>query len=373
MRVVIARTMPEFSMEVYADGLISGLRTVRPDWEIIDLSPSPIDRNDTSLIVRVWKYYERFWNFPYIISRYEADVVHIIEAAEAHILYRLRKAELKTVVTCHDLINYYYQNNELLSSKVPSISHNVWLYAIRAMRYANHIVSVSEATAKDALKILSLDPERISVIPNAVESIFQPLPEDTINPLYEKYKIHTDFFCLLNVGSNHKRKNIVNIIKAVKILKQKMLPVKFLKVGSDFTAKQKEIIREHKLENDVIFFGRPDKKTLVQIYNLADVLVAPSLFEGFGMTILEAMACGTPTVTSKVSSMPEVVGDAGLCVDPESPQEIADAIYSLYENPVAYKTLVVRGLNRVKSFTWEKTAEQVAMVYEKLMKEKPTC
>ncbi|HEY9827396.1 MAG TPA: glycosyltransferase, partial [Stenomitos sp.] len=129
----------------------------------------------------------------------------------------------------------------------------------------------------------------------------------------------------------------------------------------------------HKLENDVIFFGRPDKKTLVQIYNLADVLVAPSLFEGFGMTILEAMACGTPTVTSKVSSMPEVVGDAGLCVDPESPQEIADAIYSLYENPVAYKTLVVRGLNRVKSFTWEKTAEQVAMVYEKLMKEKPTC
>jgi glycosyltransferase involved in cell wall biosynthesis len=111
--------------------------------------------------------------------------------------------------------------------------------------------------------------------------------------------------------------------------------------------------------------GNPDKARLVQIYNAADVLLAPSLYEGFGLTIVEAMACGTPVITSNVSSLPEVVGDAGIMIDPNCPQAIADAVIELYKNPVLYANLIEKGLSRSQFFNWQNTAEQVATIYEK--------
>lgn len=368
MRVAIARTMPEFSMNVYTDGLISGLRIVRPDWEILDLVPEPIDRKSKSLLLRVRKYYERFWNFPRLVKRQKADIVHIIDAAEAHIVYWLCQTNHHTVVTCHDLINYFYADNRQASVQLPFISHKMWLYAIHGMTFADRIISVSNNTAKDTHQILHIEPSRITVVPNAVEQIFQPLPSIEIDSLYQKYEISSESLCLLNVGSDHQRKNLLNILKAVKILCDQALPIIFFKVGSDFTAEQQALIAEQQLNSCVRYLGKPDKATLVQIYNLADILVTPSLFEGFGMTILEAMACGTPVITSNVSSMPDVAGDAGLLIDPQSPEAIAREVERLYYDRDLYQTYVTKGLARVQSFTWEAAAEQVARVYENLVR-----
>ncbi len=143
-------------------------------------------------------------------------------------------------------------------------------------------------------------------------------------------------------------------------------------MGSDFTAEQQALIGEQKLNSCVRYLGKPDRETLVQIYNLADILVTPSLFEGFGMTILEAMACGTAVITSNVSSMPDVAGDAGLLVDPKSPEAIAQAVERLYCDRALYQVCVTKGLARVQSFTWEATAEQVAQVYENLVQPRTT-
>jgi glycosyltransferase involved in cell wall biosynthesis len=367
MRVVIARTMPEFSMDVYAQGLISGLRRVRPDWEIIELSPYPIDRKTSSVWVRIHKYYERFWNFPRCVRRQDADVIHILDAAEAHMVYGLRKRNKRTVVTCHDLINYFYADNRVASVQMPLISHNMWLRAIRGMGFADHIVAVSAATAKDTAQILNIAPDRISVVPDAVETNFCPFLKHQVQSIRQRYGVQPDTFCLLNVGSDHTRKNLVNVLKSLEILQQEGLPFEFWKVGSDFTAEQKDTIQNLKLEGVVRYLGRPDRSILIELYNAADVLVFPSLFEGFGMPLLEAMACGTPVVTSNVSAMPEVVGDDGMLVDPNSPQSIAEAIIRLHHDPILHAKLTAGGLTRVKSFTWQNTAEQIAKIYEQIV------
>lgn len=367
MRVVIARTMPNFSMDVYADGLVSGLRTVRPNWEIVELAPHPVDRGSRSLFLRVQKYYERFWRFPRTVRNQKADIFHIIDHSEAHIVHSLRKTGKPVVVTCHDLINFFYRDNLRGSVQVPIVSSGLWLRSVRAMQHANHVVTVSSVTAKDTTQILNIEPARIAVIPNAVEAIFQQLSKNQSESFRQKHGVSPETICLLNVGGNHPRKNISTILKVVKILKEKGLPIQFWKAGSEFTEDDKRFIQTHGIDSNVSYLGQPDKSTLVQIYNAADILIAPSLHEGFGITILEAMACGTPVITSNVSAMPEVAGDAGVLVDPEDAQSIADAVCHLHTNPVYYQELVNRSLVRVKSFTWEKTAEQIAEVYDKLL------
>jgi glycosyltransferase involved in cell wall biosynthesis len=354
-------------MDVYADGLVSGLRVVRPNWEIVELAPHPIDRSSRSLFLRGWKYYERFWNFPRIVKHQVADIYHIIDHSEAHIANWLRKTGKPVVVTCHDLINYFYRDNLQGSVKLPIVSNGLWLNSVRSMQHADRIVAVSSVTAKDTAQILNIEPARIVVIPNAVEAVFRQLPQNQAESFRLAHGVTPETICLLNVGSNHPRKNLSTILEVVDCLKQRGLPIRLWKAGADFTNEQKSFIQNRGLENHITYLGNPDKLTLVQIYNAADILIAPSLHEGFGMTILEAMACGTPVITANVSAMPEVVGDAGVLVDPKDYQAIADAVCHLHNNPDDYQDLVTKGLVRARSFTWEKTAERIAEIYEKLL------
>jgi glycosyltransferase involved in cell wall biosynthesis len=370
MRVVIARMMPEPSMDVYTDGIISGLRTVRPNWEILDLKPHPVDRKSRSLFLRLKKYYERFWHFPQQVQQQEADIFHIIDPSEAHITYWLKKKNKPVVVTCHDLVNFYCRDNLQGSVELPFISRRMWLYAVKGMKCANHIVAVSSMTAKDTTQILDIEPARISIIPNAVDAAFHPLPTEQAISLRQKYDISSETVCLLNVGSNHPRKNLSTILKVVETLRQRGLSIHLWKVGADFTDEQKVFIQNQGLENSISYLGKPDKSTLIQIYNAADMLLAPSLHEGFGITLLEAMACGIPVITSKVSAMPEVVGNAGVLVDPMDHQAIAEEVIHLHKHPDAYQELVNKGYARAKLFTWEKTAEQIAEIYEQVLSHK---
>ncbi|WP_309739448.1 MULTISPECIES: glycosyltransferase family 1 protein [unclassified Chamaesiphon] len=370
MRVAIARTMAEFSLDIYTDNLIAGLKKVRPEWEIIELVPRSFDRGSYSISLRIQKYYERFWRYPQAVRQQVADIFHIVEPCDANIAYWLQNSGSPIVVTCHDLANYFFPDNLQGSVQLPIVSKRAWLYSVNGMRYADHLISVSSATASDTTEILEIDPTQITVIPNAVEDIFGPLPKSAIAAYRQQQHISPATFCLLNVGSNHPRKNIDTILEAIAILKDRQLPIAFWKAGADFTSAQQQFIQDRGLESIVRYFGKPDKSTLLQLYNAADVLVAPSLYEGFGMTLLEAMACGTPAITSNASAMPEVVGDAGVLVAPTSADEIAAAAIRLYHEPQFYQELVDRGLERVKAFTWERNAECVAQVYERTIANK---
>jgi glycosyltransferase involved in cell wall biosynthesis len=370
MRVAIVRTMPEFSIDNYSDNLILGLKTVHPDWEIIELAPRPFERTNSAFAYRVQKYYERFWRYPRLVSQQikAADIFHIVEPCDGHIVYWLKDKGKPIVVTCHDLINFSYPENAQKNTQIPQLSDNAWRYSVRGMKYADRIIAVSDATAKDTAQILNISPTRIKVVPNGVEAVFHPLSKEEILSFRKQQRIPWETTCVLNVGSNHPRKNIDNILKSIAILQEKGLPIQFWKVGADFSTKQKEFIKTHNLEKNVRYLGKPDKSTLCQIYNAADLLLAPSLYEGFGITLLEAMACGTPVITGNVSAMPEVVGDAGILVDPKNCQEIAHEVLRLHQNIGDRQSIIEQGIARTKLFTWKNTAEEVANLYNDIVK-----
>ena len=369
MRVLVVRTMPNFSMDVYANGLVSGLKKICPSWDIRQLSPHPVDRHSNSLTLRVQKNYERFWRFPQLIKHQEADIFHVIDHSEAHIVSWLKGSGKPTVVTCHDLINLFYKENLSNSVKIPMISHGMWLRSVKSMKDAEHIIAVSHTTAQYTHELLNIDFKKISVVPNAAEASFRVLSENTIKKCRQKLGLLENEVCLLNVGSNHPRKNIITILKAVKAIKEKGISIKFIKAGANFTDEDSDFISKNKIENEVVYLGQPEKSSLVEIYNAADVLVAPSLHEGFGITLLEAMACGTPVITSNVSAMPEVVGNAGILIEPTQSNQIVNAVLSIHSSTVYREQLVEKSLARAASFGWENTAKEVARIYEKVITE----
>ena len=371
MRVMIVRRVPgsTFSLEVYADNLVAGLRTVRPNWEIAEIAPIPWNSSDKLYLSGsgIKKYYETFWRHPRAVSRLEADIFHVLDQSDAHIVYGLHRANKPAVVTCHDLVQFIYPEILRDQSRIPALSMAMWKYSVGGMEKANHVITVSRNTAEDVTRMLEIKPEQTTVIPNGITSEFQVLPASEVAEIRQQYTSSPDTFCLLNVGSTHQRKNILTVLRVLKDLKEQGFPICLWRTGDKFTQEQQAFIQAHDLESYIFNLGNPDKASLVQIYNAADVLLAPSLYEGFGLTIVEAMACGTPVITSNVSCLPEVVGDAGILIDPNSYQAIADAVIELYKNPTLYKNLVEKGLTRAKFFSWKNTAEQVATIYEKIL------
>lgn len=367
VQIGIVRTMPHFSMDVYADGLVSGFKTVCPHWQLVELAPNSIDRQSSSITVRLQKTYERLWQFPSRVQQQPADIYHIIDHSDAHIIRWIKRKGTPVVVTCHDLINYFYPQNLEGSVRLPFVSDHLWRSAVEAMAEADAIVAVSTMTATDIKKMLNIDAQRIFVVSNAVDAIFQPVSSEAIQAFRQQMNTPPNTLCLLNVGSNHPRKNVFIILQALNQLKQSGIPFHFWKINGAFNSEQQAFIQSHRLEASIRYLENLDKSALIQAYSAADILVAPSLHEGFGLTLLEAMACGTPVITSNCSAMPEVVGDAGVLVDPTDSQAIANAIQHLYYNSSLYQELCLKSIERSRLFGWEKTAEEITKIYENLL------
>ena len=369
MHIAILRRVPKFSvsMDVYADGLIAGLKVVRPNWTVSELHPAVSNVSIPKSLNGIQKYYERYWSYPSRLRRTKADIFHIIDHSDGYLSGWLRQDQKPNVVTCHDLINLIQPETFKGRAKFSLLSMKLWKASVEAMRQSNHIITVSAHTKEDTVKYLDVTPEKITVIPNAVDSRFKPLSTNRIQVLRQRYNLPTGTLCLLNVGSNNARKNILAILAAVDRLRCREVPVHFWKAGADFTQEQNQFIKTHNLEKYVAYLGKPSSAELIEIYNAADCLVAPSLYEGFGFTILEAMACAMPVVTANITAMPEVAGDAGLLVDPTDVDAIVDAIRYIYEHPDQAAVLSRKGVERASKFTWQNTAEQVAQVYERVL------
>ena len=369
MRIGILRPIPQFSfsMDVYADGLIGGLKTVRPDWEIVELAPIVSNIKRSSILTGITKYYERYWHYPHQLKQQDVDIFHIVDHSDGHLLYWLNKLPQPKIITCHDLINLTHPETFKGHSIFPLVSMTSWNFAVKGMQYADRIIAVSSNTAKDITKHLHIPEKSITTVFNAVDSQFNPISQSEIDFYRKKRNLTNREFCLLNVGSNNLRKNISLVLKAIAILKGRNLPIHFWKTGADFNPEQKSFIAANDLTGCVTYLGKPDRKELIKIYNAADVLVAPSFYEGFGLTILEAMACGTPVITSNVTSLPEVAGDAAILINPTEVEEIVTAVLCLRAEPQTRQTLIDRGLSRVKQFTWEKTASRVAEIYNQTL------
>jgi glycosyltransferase involved in cell wall biosynthesis len=287
---------------------------------------------------------------------YPPDVLFV----PAHALPVIRKPALKTIVTIHDLGNEDRRN---FTSKF----YLNWSTGY-ATRFATHIIAVSEFTKKNLLSRFSIDPERVTVIHEGFDdSLFKPV-KDPGKKKEVKLKYGLGEKYLLFVGTIQPRKNLVRLIKAYSLLAGKKAGIDLVLVGKSGWLNEEiyKLPEKLNLADKVKFVNYVTDEDLPILYSSAEALVLPSLFEGFGLPVLEAMACECPVVTSNVSSLPEVGGEAVILVNPYDVDDIAAALYRVVTDNNLRNVLRSKGLKRVKTFSWDKCAAETLSVFEKV-------
>jgi glycosyltransferase involved in cell wall biosynthesis len=233
---------------------------------------------------------------------------------------------------------------------------------------AKKIIVVSNSTKKDFIRLYKAPAEKIHVIPLAVNDEFRPaVNEDEIKKKLIQHGIRKKYF--LFVGERRPHKNIVRMIEAFKRFRERSSnDYQFVIVGKNYSnySAPEEKIKVLSLERDVILTDYVSDETLKLYYQGAEALVFASLYEGFGIPILEAMSCGVLVITSNVSSMPEVAGDAAILVDPKNSDQISREMERVVTNSELKNDLVVKGLRRARQFSWKKTAERTLSIYEEI-------
>ncbi len=227
-------------------------------------------------------------------------------------------------------------------------------------------MTVSESSKRDILRFVDVDPDKISVIYNAYDERFgvEPQEEDVVR-VRERYQLHDEF--VLYAGNVKPHKNLERLIDAFQIVRKRGLDhLKLVLIGDEISkyAALRRAVHQYQLHKYVRFLGYLPEETLAVMYRLAGVFVFPSLYEGFGLPPLEAMASGTPVVTSNVSSLPEVAGDAAVLVDPYDPDAIADGIYRVLSDEALRRDLRQQRLARAHQFSWESSVRRVHDIYD---------
>ncbi len=261
----------------------------------------------------------------------------------------------RLVVTVHDLAF------RLFPRLFPPAWRNLYRLGLRrAVRRADAIITVSRNTAEDLVQETKVDPARVHVIPLAA---WLPATEEPVEPVLERLRVSRPY--LLFVGTLEPRKNLVRLVRAYRRAAGTGLPHSLVLAGPMGWGGQ-SLLRELALAGpgDVVLTGRAGHGDLDALYRGASAFVYPSVYEGFGLPVLEAMSRGVPTVTSNVSSLPEVAGDAALLVDPNSVPDIAEAIAGVLE-PDRAESLRRAGLERAERFSWAETARLTLQVYDK--------
>jgi glycosyltransferase involved in cell wall biosynthesis len=303
------------------------------------------------------KVINKLLKFPYRVKKRikKENITHITSEDLAYLLNFIKLK--KTIITCHDLSRWVYYKKSLF-----------WRFNIRGLKKADRIITVSNFSKNEIAKHLGYPEDKISVINDAVDHNHYYQKRD--KEILKKYNIPENEKVILYVGSEQPRLNVPFLIKGFAELKKLLPGAKLLKIGNPQWPKAREklekLIRELNLKEEVIFLGHVPPEELPKFYNAADLFVYPSLYAGFGLPPLEAMACGTPVITSNTSSFPEVVGDAGIMVNPFDVTELTKAMFEILTKENLRENLIKKGLERAKMFSWEKSAKETLEVYKKL-------
>lgn len=262
-----------------------------------------------------------------------------------------------SVVTIHDLA-FLRWPEQVPSRRYQYLSREVKSGTARASR----VIAISESTKADVVELLGISPERVSVTHLGVDPRFRLAMEDEKRTFRTRASVQKPY--ILAVGNLEPRKNLPGLLRAFSLLSNDF-PHDLILVGAEawLAGDIHATIERLKLSGRVRMTGFVDDADLPLWYGCADLFAFPSLYEGFGLPPIEAMACGVPVVTSNVSSLPEVVGDAAIMVNPLSDEEIASAMSCLLSDESLASAMTVKGLERAKQFTWEQTADQTMAIY----------
>jgi glycosyltransferase involved in cell wall biosynthesis len=373
LRIVIdTRRLRDFGIGTYIRNLIRALARLDEDNRYFlvsypadsqDLGPLPPNfevalyaRSDSAVFDQV--------AFPLFLRRFNADVYHV----PLNVVSLLMPKPF--VVTVHDMSSLLYET-------APGRQRRFRRYQFRrGLERAARVIAVSNATRRDIEDLFGTPPRKISQIYNAPDPKFlegRPAHGDAGRQLIlDRYQIHYPF--LLYAGTIRPQKNIPRLVEAFAVLRGELeghpsyRDLRLIIIGDEISrhpAVRRTVIQT-RMEPFVRFLGFVPFDTLRTFYSAASAFAFPSLYEGFGLPPLEAMASGTPVVTSNISSLPEVVGNAAVLVNPENVFEIAKGLREVLTNESLRATLTERGLEQARRFSWESTARQVLEIYREV-------
>ncbi len=327
--------------------------------------------------------YSRLWTQFGLAQQTFKDKIDVL-FVPAHTLPLIRKPGLKTVVTVHDLGAEYLPQTHQLKQRV-----YLKLITDFQLKSAGYLIAVSRNTKDDLVKKVHINPNKITVIYEGYDkTAFKPLKTDELKDTLNYYDLERDRYFLF-VGTIQPRKNLERLIKAFANflaggasrgapyfyygageqqdpLKPRTKKIQLILTGSKGWLSEEiyELPKKLGIENQVKFLGYVPDKNLPALYSGATALLFPSLFEGFGLPLLEAMACGTPVLTSNLSSMPEISGKAALLVDPYSEEQIAQGINRLFYDQKLKNQLKKLGIAQAQKYSWERCAEETLKLLE---------
>jgi len=372
MRVALLRDFVEEnwpSMEVYADRLAQGLRKMAPGLEIIEVQapawswrdwhlPTPYGRKASLRALGL--YLSRWIRYPLVLRGIRADVHHILDNSYGHLAFFLNS--WRTVVTSHGGTSLTWRQ---WNPEGPSM----WLFdlAFRGMLRATAIIAVSQYARQELLIETNYPPEQVHVVYHGVDEHFRPSADNERWQVRHRYLQSGEKALLLHVGHCAARKNVEGLLRAVALLQQRGVSARFLQVGGIFTSAQHRLLEELGIKGAVTQIPHVPNTELPSFYGAADVFVFPSFYEGFGIPLIEAMACGTPIVCSDWELFHEVCGNAAWFADPHCPKAIAEAIVRVLEDQALAGDLRERGLQRAQEFSWTRTAQETLKVYRQVI------
>jgi len=296
--------------------------------------------------------------FPRLLRRENIALLHSLHYTRPFSL------PCASVVTFHDMTFFLYPELHTFAKR---------LFFPAAIRYsaraAQAVIAISESTRQDAIRLLKINPDRIHAIPLGVTDEYRPYPNaPQLSEIQQKYGLPQRF--ILYVGLLEPRKNIPLLLRAYRrVLEQGPAPALVLAGRLGWGVEPiRQIIGELALTEHVHFTGYVTPEDLPFVYNLADLFVYPSLYEGFGLPPLEALACGVPVITSAVSSMPATMGDAAILVPPDDEPALSAAMWQALNNNELRQELIAKGPLQAAKFKWESTARQTLAIYQQTLR-----
>ena len=318
----------------------------------------PNKRIEKVMVTCPWYSWSEQRQMPKILLRHKLDLVHFPHF-NVPIFY-----PKKFLVTIHDITPRFFPGPKVKKSLIRKFGYQAALWS--GIKRSKKIITVSNHTKNNLIKFFKAPADKIKVTYLGVEKYFKVIDDrEAIQRVKDKYRITKPFIFYIGVWRDHK--NLPGLIKSFEILKSNQQFDFQLVLGGKPDPAYPEIQRALNLcrfKADIILPGFIPETELPLFYNAAELFVLPSYCEGFGLVALESLACGTPVIASKSTSLPEILADSALYFNPDSPKDIAQLIKKITSDPVLYEDLQTRGSETVKKYTWPECAEKTLAIYE---------
>jgi glycosyltransferase involved in cell wall biosynthesis len=349
------------STKVLADGLVNALNSI-PDKEIICKEYSPNFDLPKWLQNKMGNRFVRFILYPLLPPKGKSIIVHLLDHGYSHLLYLRPKNTI--IVTVTDIMPILWWKGLFPNQSRKKFPVTV-MYSLNALKRAKHIISISSQTKKDLINYLGFDANKITAIHLGVDKIFRQYDKKVKKEMRNEL-FGPDLKKLILITGSGFYKNHETSLKVISLLIDNGNENIYLVKSGGKSKSWINLLKKYNLDHRVIYIDFLPREKMTDLYNSVDILMFPSLYEGFGWPPLEAMACGTPVITSNSGSLPEIMGSLVLNCDPEDTKCLSQILQKILNDVYYREDVIKQGLIQANKFNWENTANKMTEVYDLL-------